>query len=56
MQISERTTEVHLLDAMIFGIKLEKVQSQLLQHDETLTVDQALMLACTEEATRQQIE
>ena len=48
--------EVHLLDAMIFGIKLEKVQSQLLQHDETLTVDQALMLARTEEATRQQIE
>ena len=48
--------EVHLLDAMIFGIKLKKVQSQLLQHDETLTVDQALMLARTEEATRQQIE
>ena len=48
--------EIHLLHTMIFRIRLEKVQLQLLQQDETLTVDQVLRLAHTEEATRQQIE
>ena len=46
----------HLLDAMVFGIKSEKIQGTLLQKDESLTVDDAISIARTEEATQQQVQ
>ena len=48
--------DTHLLDAMIFGVRLEKIQSMLLQKDATLTVDDAIATARTQEATRQQMD
>jgi transposase InsO family protein len=45
----------HLIDSLIFGIQSEKVQGTLLQKDDKLTIDDALTLARTEEATTQQL-
>ena len=50
----EQTTR--LIDALIFSLKLENIQRTLLQKDENLTIDDALSIARTEEATRQQVE
>ena len=45
----------HIIDSLIFGTNSQKVQAKLLQKDNTLTVDQALDIARTEEATEQQL-
>ena len=45
-----------LVDVFIFGLHLKSVQSALLKEGKDLTVEKALQVARTEEATRQQIE
>ncbi len=45
-----------LIDALIFGTNSRDVQAKLLKKDETLTIDQALNIARTEEATKQQLK
>ena len=46
----------HLIDAMIFGVRSEKIQTKLIPMNEKLTIDQAISIARTEEATLQQVE
>ncbi len=46
----------HLIDAIIFGVQSDRIQTKLLPKDETLTVDDAIKIARTEEATLQQFE
>ena len=46
----------HLIDALVFGTNSKEVQSKLLQKDETLTIDQALDIARTTEATEHQLK
>jgi len=46
----------HLIDTLIFGCVSETVKSKLLQKDENLTLDEALDIARTEEATRAQLQ
>ena len=50
----ENTNE-HILDTLIFGTNSEHVQSKLIQRDETLTLDEAIDVARTAEATKQQL-
>ena len=50
----ENTNE-HMLDTLIFGTNSEYVQSKLIQRDETLTLDEAIDVARTAEATKQQL-
>ena len=40
-----------MLDTLIFGTNSERVQSKLIQRDETLSLDEAIDMARTEEAT-----
>ena len=47
--------QAHIIDALIFGTNSERVQSKLIQKDEKLTLDIALDIARTEEATQQQL-
>ena len=42
----------HMLDTLIFGTKSEHVQSKLIQRDDTLSLDEAIDRARTEEATQ----
>ena len=48
-------TNDHMIDALIFGTNSQSVQSKLLQKDDKLTLDEALDIARTEEATKQQL-
>ena len=45
----------HLIDTLIFGCSSERIKSKLLQKDENLTLDAALDIARTEEATQAQL-
>ena len=45
----------HIIDTLIFGSNSKRVQSKLLEHDQTLTLDKAIDIARTEEATSQQL-
>ena len=49
-------TSEHMLDTLIFGTNSEHVQSKLIQRDETLSLDEAIGIAKTEEATKQQLQ
>ena len=49
-------TNEHMLDTLIFGTKSEHVQSKLIQRDDTLSLDEAIDRARTEEATQQQLQ
>ena len=49
-------TNEHMLDTLIFGTNSERVQSKLIQRDETLSLDEAIDIARTEEATKQQLQ
>ena len=51
-----RDTTEHMLDTLIFGTNSEQIKSKLIQKDETLTLDQAIDIARTEEATKQQLK
>ena len=44
-----------MFDALIFGTNSEHVQSKLIQRDEKLTLDEAIDVARTAEATKQQL-
>lgn len=46
----------HIIDTLIFGTSSERVQSKLLEKDEKLTLDHALAIARTEEATWKKLE
>ena len=48
----------HIIDAVIFGSANPRVQSKLLEHDayDTLTLDKAVNIARTQEATRSQLQ
>ena len=46
----------HIIDALIFGSNNPRVQSKLLEHDETLTLDKAINIARTQEATSNQLQ
>ena len=46
----------HIIDALIFGSKSAHVQSKLLKQDATLTLDKAIDIARTQEATNQQLQ
>ena len=45
-----------MLDTLIFGTNSEHVQSKLIQRDETLSLDEAIYIARTAEATKQQLQ
>ena len=45
-----------MLDTLIFDTNSERVQSKLIQRDETLSLDEAIDIARTEEATKQQLQ
>ena len=49
-------TKEHMLDTLVFGTNSERVQSKLIQRDETLSLDEAIDIARTEEATKQQLQ
>ena len=49
-------TDTNELDTLIFGTNSERVQSKLIQRDETLSLDEAIDIARTEEATKQQLQ
>ena len=55
-QYTAKEKNTHLIDSLIFGVKVEKVQAMLLQKDENLTIDEAVKIARTEEATRKQVD
>ena len=40
----------------MFGTNSERVQSKLIQRDETLWLDEAIDIARTDEATKQQLQ
>lgn len=46
----------HIIDALAFGSNNLRVQSKLLKHDDTLTLDKAIIIAGTEEATINQLQ
>ena len=46
----------HIIDALIFGSSNPRVQSKLLEHDATLTIDKAIDTARTQEATSNQLQ
>ena len=46
----------HIIDALIFGSNSKRTQTKLLDKDTTLTLDTALDIARTEEATNNQIK
>ena len=46
----------HIIDALIFGSNKPRVQSKLLEHDDTLTLDKAGNIARTQEATNNQLQ
>jgi len=46
----------HIIDALIFGSNNPRVQSELLEHDDTLTLDKAINIARTQEATSNQLQ
>lgn len=48
-------TEEHIIDALIFGSNNSRVQSKLLEQDATLTLDKAIDIARTQEATSHQL-
>ena len=45
----------HLINSLIFGVNMSEVQSRLLQQDDTLTLDKAIAIARSVEATREQM-
>ena len=49
-------TNENMIDTLIFGTNSERVQSKLIQSDETLSLDEAIDIARTEEATKQQLQ
>ena len=49
-------TNEHMLDTLIFGTNSDRVQSKLIQRDETLSLDEAIDIARTGEATKQQLQ
>ena len=46
----------HTVDALIFGSNNPRVQSKLLEHDDTLTLNKAINIARTQEATSNQLQ
>ena len=46
----------HIIDALTFGSNNPRVQSKLLEHDATLTLDKAIETARTQEATSNQLQ
>ena len=46
----------HIIDALIFGSNNPCVQSKLLEHDDTLTLDKPINIARTQEATSNQLQ
>lgn len=46
----------HIIDALVFGSNSQRVQTKLMQKDDTLTLDAALDIARTEEAAQQQVQ
>ena len=46
----------HIIGALIFGSNNPHVQSKLLEHDDTLTLDKAVNIARTQEATNNQLQ
>ena len=46
----------HIIDALIFGSSNKCVQSKLLEHDDSLTLDKAIDIARTQEATKHQLQ
>ncbi len=59
LQISEcnyANPDEQIIDALIFGSNSQQIQSKLLEKDNTLTLDNALAIARTAEATSQQVQ
>lgn len=48
-------TNEHIIDTLIFGCYNPHVQSKLLEHDDTLTLDRDIDVARTQEATSNQL-
>ena len=46
----------NIIDALIFGSANPRVQSKLLEHDDIMTLDKAVNIARTEEATSSQLQ
>ena len=46
----------HIIDALIFGSNNPRVQSKLLEHDGTLTLDKAVNITRTQEDTNNQLQ
>ena len=46
----------HIIDALIFGSNNPRVQSKLLEYDSTLTLNKAVSIARTQEATSNQLQ
>ena len=46
----------HIIDALIFGSVNPRVQSKLLEHDDTLTLNKTVNIARTQEATSSQLQ
>ena len=46
----------NIIDALIFGSSSQRVQSRLLEYNETLTLNKAIDIARTEEATSTQLQ
>ena len=51
-QDAENEKNTHLIEALIFGAKMEKVQAMLLEKDEMLSIDDTVRINRTEKATR----
>ena len=49
-------SDEHIVDALIFGSNKPRVQSKLLEHDNTLTLDKAINIARIQEATSNQLQ
>ena len=51
-----RNPDEHIIDALTFGSNNSRVQWKLLEHDDTLTLDKAVNIARTQEATNNQLQ
>ena len=55
-QCKYTSPDEHVIDAPVFESNNPRVQSKLLEHDDTLTLDKAINIARTQEATSNQLQ